>query len=273
MTDFSVLMSVYAKEKSKYLQQSIDSIFYQSLLPSEVILMEDGPLTKELYHTINELKAKYPLLKTIPLKENHGLGYALNIGLQHCTYNLVARMDTDDICKPDRFKKQISLFEQHPEIDVTSSSIDEFYGDINHIISRKMLPESHDDIVKYAKKRCPENHPTVVYKRDKVVEAGGYIGFPEDYYLWVRMILKGCHFHNISESLLWFRTSPYVYKRRGGWNYAKKEILFQWKFYKIGFLTFPRFLLNSSIRLIARLVPNSMRTFIYNKIIRKIKYI
>lgn len=124
--NFSVLISVYYKEKPEYLKDAINSIFNQTLRPNEVILVEDGKLTDELHNTIKKLQEKYNEIKTVCLKENKGLGPALNEGLKHCSYNIVARMDSDDICMPDRFKIQTDFLEKHPEIDIISGWIDEF---------------------------------------------------------------------------------------------------------------------------------------------------
>jgi len=271
MTKFSVLMSVYSKENPDWMQQSLDSVFNQTLPPTEVVLVEDGPLTPELYSVVEKNVKEHPNLKVYPQEKNQGLGKALNIGFQHCSYELVARMDTDDICKPNRFEKEISLFEKHPDIDICSSFIDEFVDDIHHIRSQRLLPEKHEDIIKYAHRRCPVNHPTVVYKKSKVIAAGGYQSFPEDYILWINMILTGCKFYNIQESLLWFRFSEDVYKRRGGWKYAKDDIRAQWNFYKMGFTTLWEFITNSIIRGTVRIVPNSLRAFTYKHLLRKKK--
>ena len=104
---FSVLLSLYYKEKGEYLRQSLDSIFNQTLKPDEVILVEDGPLTEALYEVLSEYSNIYSNFKIVRLEKNGGLGNALNIGLAHCSFDLVARMDTDDIAKPDRFEKEI----------------------------------------------------------------------------------------------------------------------------------------------------------------------
>lgn len=266
---FSVLMSVYAKENPQWMRQSLDSVFNQTLPPDEVILIEDGPLTPELHKVVSDYQKRHPELKVFPQKENRGLGTALNIGLQHCSYELVARMDTDDICKPNRFEREIAFMTSHPDIDICSSLIDEFEDNIQNIRSQRTLPELHKDILKYARRRCPVNHPTVVYKRSKVLKAGGYQSFPEDYILWINMILTGCKFYNLQESLLWFRFSYDVYRRRGGWKYAKDDIRAQWHFHKMGFTSFYEFLTNSAIRGIVRIVPNSLRVFTYKKILRK----
>ena len=268
---FSVLMSVYIKEKSQFLKESLNSVFNQTLPPDEVILVEDGPLTDELYSTINDFTEKHKELKIIPLKENHGLGYALNIGLKHCKYNLVARMDSDDICKPYRFEKEITFMHDHKDIDICSSWIDEFENDKKNVVSQRRIPETHEEIIRYAKFRCPVNHPTVVYKRDKIIQLGGYQDFPEDYYLWIKMIMNGCKFYNIQESLLFFRFSSDLYKRRGGWKDAKDDMRAQINFYKVGFLNKRELLYNASIRSTVRLIPVHIRAFIYKYMLRKRK--
>lgn len=266
---FSVLLSIYKKEQSTCLRQSLDSLFAQTLFPSEIILVKDGPLTSELDHIIAEYVQKYPVIKVISLRQNQGLGKALNEGLKYCSYNLVARMDTDDIAKPDRFEKQLQVFKKHPEIDVCSSWIEEFDENINNILSIKKLPENHQEIVHYAKHRCPVNHPVVMYKKDAVLRTGGYEGFPEDYRLWIKMLLNGYKFYNIQESLLYFRFSKDMIKRRGGWKYAIDDIKSQVSFYNMGFLSLPTLLYNIIIRITVRLIPNSLRVTIYKKFLRK----
>lgn len=269
MQRFSVLMSVYFRERPAYLRCALDSVFAQTIPPSEVVLVEDGPLTEELEKVIATFSAAHSELKIIRLPQNGGLGRALNEGLKHCSYELVARMDSDDICKPDRFEKQLKVFEANPCVDICSAWVDEFEANIDSIVSQRRLPEHHDRIVDFAKTRCPINHPAVMYRKSKVTSAGGYRGFPEDAYLWVRMIQNANKFYNIQESLLWFRTSKETYKRRGGWKYAKDDLRAQWNFYKIGFLSFPEFVRNSVIRGTVRLMPNRLRVWVYNRLLRK----
>lgn len=268
---FSVLLSIYHKEQPIHLQQSLDSLFAQTLPPSEVILVKDGLLTLELDQIIMEYVQKYPVIKVIPLTQNGGLGKALNEGLKHCSYDLVARMDTDDIAKPMRFEKQVEVFQKYPDIDICSAWIDEFEGDVSHVLSCRKLPENHEDIARYAKSRCPLNHPVVMFKKEAVLNAGGYLHYPllEDYYLWIRMLMNGCRFYNIQESLLYFRTSPDMFKRRGGWSYAMNEIRFQLMLKRIGFTSISQCTKNIMIRFIVRLTPNSVRQLIYRHILRK----
>lgn len=262
-------MSVYRREQSSFFSESLASVFKQTVPPDEVVLVKDGPLTIELEEVIACFVAEHPELKVVPLPVNVGLGRALNEGLKHCSHELVARMDTDDVCKPDRFEKQLQVFEIHPDVDVCSTWIDEFENEITNIRSQRRLPELHTDILRYAKGRCPVNHPTVMYRKSKVLAVGGYQGFPEDSYLWVKMLLAGSVFYNIQASLLWFRFSPDVLKRRGGWRYAKEDIRAQWSFYKVGFLTLPELLKNVLIRGTVRLMPNGLRVWTYKHLLRR----
>lgn len=267
----TVLMSIYYKEHPAYFRASLDSLFAQTLLPDEIVLVEDGPLTSELDNVVSEYAERYPILKVVPMPVNQGLGKALNEGLKHCSYELVARMDTDDIAMPDRFQKQMEVFNKHPEVDVCSAWIDEFVGDVQNVTSTRKLPEWHEDIVLYAQGRNPMNHPVVMFRKSKVLAAGGYQHFPlfEDYYLWARMLKSGAKFYNIQQSLLLFRTSPDMFKRRGGWKYAKDEFCFQKMLLKMGLITRKRFVMNVVIRFPSRIIPNGLRSLIYKKLLRR----
>lgn len=268
---FSVLMSLYAKERPQYLRESLDSVFNQTLKPSEVILVEDGPLTDDLTEVVNNYANIHPELRIVPLPVNGGLGNALNEGLKHCSHELVARMDTDDIAKPDRFEKQLAIFEKYPQVEVVSSWIDEFKDAPTNVISTRKLPEFPYEIYHYAKKRCPINHPAVMFKKDSVSFAGGYQHFPlfEDYFLWIRLLLNGSKLYNVQESLLLFRTSDDMYRRRGGWKHAATEVKFQNHIRKLGFISWYRFVVNITIRFLIRVLPNKTRTLIYRDFLRK----
>ncbi len=267
---FSVLMSLYKKEHSDYLRQSLDSIFCQTLPPPEVILVEDGPLTPELYAVLDEYQGVYPELKRVRLSKNEGLGRALNEGLKYCSHELIIRMDTDDICMQDRFERQILYMKAHPDIDISSGSIVEFEDKIDNPKSIKSLPLSHLDISNYIKLRSPLNHPAVIFKKSKVEEVGGYLHFPlfEDWYLWIRLWNNGAKFANLSDHLLYFRVSAEMFKRRGGWNYAKNSAKFQWTMYSLGIISLTQALLSSILRGCVYLLPNDIRAFVYMNVLR-----
>lgn len=271
MQKFSVLMSIYQKEKAEYFDRAMLSIWdEQTIKPNEIILVQDGKLTNELYSSIESWKNKLgEILKIISLEKNVGLGDALNIGLKNCSYEIVARMDTDDISLPNRFEKQLKTFETY-EIDICSSWVSEFEGDEKNIISYRQVPELQADIVNYFKMRNGINHPAVMYKKAIVEKSDGYqkmIGF-EDYFLWARMIMNGARFYNIQEPLVHMRAGYNQLERRSGFKYAIEEIKFLDKLRKMGFLNTFEFTRNVTIRFSARLMPKKMLQQLY-KLIRK----
>ena len=166
------------------------------------------------------------------------------------------------------YKRQ---FQEHPELDVVGAWIDEFEETTSNIISTRKLPEVHDDICQFAKKRNPENHPVIMFRKQAVLAAGGYQHFPlfEDYYLWIRMLQNGAKFYNIQESLLYFRFSSAMFKRRGGLKYVTTELRFQNLLRNLEFITFSEYLYNVFIRVITRMMPNSLRAILYKKALRK----
>jgi len=268
---FSVLISLYIKENPLFLQQALKSVFAQTCLPTEIVLVLDGQITEALQTVIDEYKNKYSdILKIIPLEKNVGLGNALNEGLKHCSHELVVRMDTDDICKPDRFEKQLAVFNQNPNFAVVGSWIDEFMDTPENIISTRKPPEKNADLINYAKSRNPLNHPSVMFQKSMIQEVGGYQHFYllEDYFLWARLIAAKYELYNIQESLLLFRVSSKMIARRGGWKYAKSEIKLFKTFHKMGLISYPVFLKNIIIRIISRLIPNKIRKFLYKNFLR-----
>lgn len=270
-TQYSVLLSLYYKEKPEYLRNSLDSVFNQTLVSNDVVLVEDGRLGDALESVVKEYEERYPQLHVVRFEKNRGLGFALNDGLTYCKHELVARMDTDDIAKPHRMEKQFAFMQAHPEIGMIGSWIDEFITDIHQIESVRKVPEHPKEVMEYAKKRCPVNHPTVMYRKLEVLKVDGYQTqyFPEDYFLWIKMLMAGCQVYNMQESLLWFRYDPETFKRRGGWKYACDEAITQYRILKMGFISFPRFVMNMCIRFTARIIPNSLRSLIYTRLLRR----
>lgn len=268
---FSVLMSLYHKERPEYLRQSLESVFTQTARAREVVLVKDGPLTPELDAVVAEYAARYPELKIVALPVNSGLGIALDAGLRQCTHELVARMDTDDIAKPNRFERQLQTFEDFPDLDLVNTWIDEFEDDPAHTVSTRRLPEFPFELYSYGRKRCPVNHPSVMFRRRSVLFAGSYrhCMMFEDYHLWVRLLLNGAKFYTIQESLLHFRASTDMYRRRGGLRYALSEVQLQRHMYRLGYIGLRRMAANIAVRFTTRMVPNSLRTFIYKRFLRR----
>lgn len=263
---FSVLMSLYFKEKPDYLRQSLDSVFNQTLPPTEVILVKDGPLTPELDAVVNEFSEKHSELKVIPLKQNSGLGRALNAGLRHCSYELVARMDTDDICMPTRFERQIKFMEENPTTDVCGAWINEFIDSPDNIVSQRRVPAEASEIKNVIKRGCPFNHPTVVFRKSAIENVGGYRDFYllEDWYLWARLVKNNAVMTNLREPLLLFRTTKDMYKRRGGYKYAKSCIRLLRELKKMKLVNGVEYVVISSSRFVISMMPNFLRKHIYS---------
>lgn len=269
MEKYSVLMSLYKKEKPEYLRLAIDSMLNQTVKPDEIVLVEDGPLTDELYAVLDEYGDK---LTRVRNEKNLGLGLALNVGLKACRNELVARMDTDDISKPERCEVQLHYFEQHPETDIVGGDIAEFIGDKTNIIGKRMVPQTNAEIREYMKKRCAFNHMSVMYKKTAVEAAGGYQDWfwNEDYYLWIRMWLNGAVFGNTGTVLVNVRTGEEMYQRRGGKKYFKSEKGLQDYMLEHRMIGFGTYAMNVSKRFIVQeMLPSSVRGWVFRKFARK----
>ena len=275
MLKFSVLMSVYFKENPRYFRQSLDSIFKQTLLPNEIVLIKDGPLPIELEAVITEYINNYPeIFKIIPLIENKGLGNALAIGVVQCSYEIIARMDTDDICVSNRFEKQIKFLNSNPDIALVGSNVEEFNSIPGDLKRYRKMPEQGVALKKYSRFRNPVNHPSVMFRKNKVLEAGNYNGdilFFEDFSLFIRMLSKGGIFYNIQECLLYFRSGVgiEVIKRRSGLFYIKNEWKFSKLALKIGSLNIFEWFFYITTKLPLRLLPPKVILYIYNQFLRQ----
>ena len=244
---FSVLMSVYFKESPSYLEAALSSVFTQTVMPDEVVLVEDGPLTSELDETINKFEQEYPtILKLVKFETNRGLGQALHDGLLECSNEIVFRMDTDDIAHKNRFEKQLKIFKEK-NVDAVGSNITEFDESMTNITSHRIVPEQDEDIKKMAKFRNPINHMTIAFKKQAVIDSGNYLDmmYFEDYYLWVRMMSKGYTFYNIQEELIDVRGGNDMIKRRGGKKYIKPIINFEKAILKLGYISKFEYLKNT----------------------------
>ena len=270
--NFSVLISIFDKEKTENYDSCLASLAQQSLKASEIIVVHDGFIGGPLLSIEEKYKDSLPL-HIVPLKVNQGLGKALNEGLRHCSYDIVLRMDTDDVCVRDRFQKQILFLECNPNIDICGSSIYEFDKSIDNIYAERKLPTVHKDIVEFAKSRCPFNHMTVAYRKKVVLQVGGYQDLPhmEDYYLWIRVVLSGAQCANLAEPLVYVRAGEDMIIKRGGWQYVKSELylinyMLQRRF--ISLLQWTKLLI---IRIPIRLMPLIVRKNVYCFIRTKVK--
>lgn len=264
---YSVLMSLYKKEKPEYLELAIDSMINQTVKPDEIIIVEDGPLTDELYAVLE----KYPMLHRVKNENNLGLGLALNIGLKECRNELVARMDTDDCSKPERCEKQLARFAEKPYLAIVGSHIDEFVGNTSNIISKRIVPVTSEEIYNFAKRRSAFNHPAVMYSKTAVLENNGYADLKrnQDVDLFGRMQFRGYKAENIDEALLWFRSSDELARRRKSWQNTWSYIATIRKFWKMGYSSFKDYLIVAVAQTVMYLMPVKFQNFIYKKFLRK----
>lgn len=268
---YSVLMSVYYKEKPCFLNQAIESIQSQTLPTDDFVLVCDGPLNEELDAAIAVKQQEMGTsLNVIRLAKNGGLGNALNEGIRHCKNELVARMDSDDIAYPDRCEKQLAVFDTHPEVSICSGIVEEFTTDPRVVDTRRVPPETNEDIIEFAKKRNPFNHPCVMYKKTAVEAVGSYQDFYllEDYYLWLRMLMAGYQGYNIQEPLLHMRAGSDMYKRRAGWKYAKTQVRLFRYMRDQGFIGNGQYIKSCVIRSGSALAPNWLRKFMFGRLLR-----
>lgn len=273
--EFSVLMSIYIKENPVYFEEALKSIIFQEVIPTEILIVEDGELTSELYKIIEDYKNKYSFIRTLKLEKNMGLGEALRQGILECKNEIVARMDTDDISKPNRFKRQLEIFKNNPEIDIVGGWIEEFEEKNNkkEIKSFRNVPEEHLKIVETMKKLNPFNHPTVMYKKSKVISSGNYnekYNKLEDYYLWFRMMKNDCKFYNLQEAILSFRVSDNTFRKRNGKRMLVDTYKLYKEFYECGFINFYEFIRNIFIWSLYRILPikivNQLKKYFLRKI-------
>ena len=270
--NYSVLMSVYYKEKAEWLEESIKSMLNQSIKTNDFVIVEDGKLTSELDEVINKYVLNYPnLFNIIKLENNMGLGPALARGLKECKNELVARMDSDDYAIPARCEKQLKKMEENKKIDIVGSCIAEFIDNINNVQAYRILPENDDEIKKFAKRRNPFGHPSVMFKKSKVLEAGNYRSYYlcEDYDMWIRMIENGAVCYNFREILVYMRISEDFYKRRGGIKYLKSILKFKKEQFDKGFYSVKDYMISSLAHAIMCVLPNKIRDYLYRKVLRK----
>ncbi|MEJ2767043.1 glycosyltransferase [Photobacterium sp. MCCC 1A19761] len=265
--NFSVLMSVYIKEKPDYLDSALKSILVeQTMKPEQLVLVQDGPLNDQLLSVVNRYVQLYPqILCTVEIKENVGLGQALNIGLSHCRNELVARMDTDDISCSNRFERQLEVFNNNPSISVCGGFIEEFDIEMDRSLGLRSVPSEDHEIRCYSRSRNPVNHVTVMFKKHDVFEAGGYktMLFFEDYYLWCRMLKAGKVFHNVNCNLVNVRAGQDMLSRRRGLSYLKFECKFLFELYRIEHVSFVGLLKMLIIRAPMRLLPKQLLFLCY----------
>ncbi len=289
---FCVLMSVYRGDALAHLERAVRSATVeQNIPPNQLVIVRDGPVAADVQAFLDGLEGamagwfaaqsrdtdSVPTLSLVPLERNQGLAHALNVGLAHCEYELVARADADDISLPSRFSTMLPLFDGASEVGVAGSAIQEFSGNEENAwdeASRgqvRVLPSDGRELEKFARIQSPLHHPSVVLRKSAVLAAGGYpehAGRFEDYLLWERLMLRGVVFVNVSEVLVLYRVDAGAYERRGGWEMFREELRLQRQFLHDGFVSAPQFVRNVAVRACYRLIPTGVRRNMYRMLVK-----
>jgi len=270
-TKYSVLMPFWYKENPEYLKASIESMAKQTIPPAEFVLVRDHEIPPELLEIVQESVASIPV-KYVDVYElfGQGLGAILARGVEQCSYELIARMDSDDIAFPDRCERQLGIFNSNPELAIVGGTIAEFSDNIDNVISYRVLPENHDDIIRFARLRCPFNHPTVMYRKEIILKIGNYFPLPrcEDYDLWYRILHAGLTGYNIASTVLFYRGGLSMLKRRDK-KYLEQYILLKKRMKKNGFINIVDFIISVYMQQFSYHLPYFLQKFIYNNFLRK----
>ena len=269
---FSVCMSVYKNDNAEDFYAAVMSVYNQTCPPDEIILVVDGPIPTVLKHTIQDLKDKLDILKVIKLEKNMGHAIARQTGLDAAKNKICAVMDSDDLSLPDRFEKQLRIFENDSKVSVVGGLIYEFIHNPERVVGTRVVPENDENIKLYMKSRCPMNLVTVMLKKDDVMAVGGYQDWycEEDYYLWIRLALAGYTFYNIQENLVYVRVGEEMYQRRGGRKYFQSEARLQKYMLEHKLISLPKYLYNVIIRWIIQVVlPNRIRGWVFRTFARQ----
>ena len=272
MQQYSVLMTVFKSDNPDYFRSSLMSMLKQTVLSDDIVVVKDGPIPKKLQDVIDECRNIYgDIIHEVQLEKNLGLGLALNKGLEVCKHELVARMDADDISLSERCEKQLNMFENNPKLDIVGCPVKEFVGDISNIVGVRDVPLENEQIHKYCRRRDPFNHPTVMYRKSKVMKYGPYGNYRknQDTDLWIKLLSNGCNCANHPDYLLMFRFDEGTYQKRKSWVNTKLLIEIRQKAWKQGFCSFWDYLIVAVAQLGIYIMPVGFQRFVYTKILRK----
>ena len=270
-SNLSVLMCTYIKDRAEYLDVAIESIICQTRLPDEIVIVKDGPLTNELSCLLRQWQQKRPgLFKFVSLPENGGLGVALREGLKACSYDIVARMDADDISYPERFEKQLKFLQENPDVALVSSWMSYFENDPDQIVFIRRMPKRYRDINRIARFRNPVCHAPAMFRCSEIEAVGSYTHRRrnQDYHLFARMLLNGSKMTCIPEPLYKCRCNSSFLRRRAGFQHMLSMIKLQKEFLKMGFISYPQYFLNVTVRITTYILPVATVRFIRRRLLK-----
>jgi glycosyltransferase involved in cell wall biosynthesis len=267
----SALIPVHAAVDPAHLSRALESVLAQTRPAEEVLVVEDGPVGVGLTAVLDDFTRRHPgVVRRVALPVNSGPGAAAALGMREARGDVVARLDSDDIALPQRFEAQLRHL-QDSGCDVVGASMLEFEGEESHVVGLRRLPETHEEIHRYARTRSPINQPTAMLRRSAVLAAGNYVelGLVEDYELWARMLARGSRMSNLPEPLVLFRCSPNMFARRGGLRHLRSEWELQRRLWRYGLIGPGRLVGNLIVRLGFRLLPGRLLRIAYSGIFRR----
>lgn len=271
MEKYSVLMTVYTTDNPECFSLALESMADQSLPPDEIVLVKDGPIGDDLQKVIDEFTVKGVPIVQVQLQKNVGLGLALNEGIKVVRNELIARMDSDDYSMPERCEMQVREFEKNPKLDIIGCPVLEFHETIDNIVGERKVPLSNSEIYKFAKKRDPFNHPTVMYRKSALMKAGCYSNYRknQDTDLWIRMLSNNAFCMNLDEPVFLFRFDERTYKKRKSWINTKTLIEIRFNAWKSGFNSFGEFLIITVAQFGIYILPAGFQKILYKKVLRR----
>lgn len=270
-------MSVYKLDDPIHFEQAIKSIWSgQTRKPDEIVLVVDGEVSNTINKIIDKFKTEIPEFNVYRHDVNKGLGEALRLGVEKAKFDLIARMDSDDISVSNRFEQQLAFLNENKDVDVVGGNILEFAKDVNNIVGRRLVCVDQGKIQKDLKRRCPFNHMTIMFKKEAVINSGNYISwhFNEDYYLWIRMYLNDAKFANLDTVLVYARVDNGLYGRRGGLKYFLSEFNLQKFMLSHNVIGINIFVFNILKRFVFEVcLPARIRALFYKSYFRNLKFV
>lgn len=211
-TVFTVLMAVFNDEQ--FVEQAVSSVLCQLDDNMEFLIIDDH--SSDLSpHILATLANRDNRIRVIRNSKNRGAGYCAWLGMREAVGKYVIRMDSDDICFPNRIERQITFLEQNPEVDIVGAAAIEIDDQGNQGKLRQM-PLNHDDIAKVMWAN-PIIQPAVAFRRERILFAGNYnpqLRRRIDYDLWFRCLKAGLHFANLPEPLVYYRFTPKSHRKQ-----------------------------------------------------------
>lgn len=272
MEKYSVLQTVYKNDNPEYLKLSLESMINQTVRPDEIILVKDGPVPDSIQAVIDELNEKNDnIIKQIQLEKNVGTGMAINAGLFECRNEMIAKMDSDDISLPTRCEKELKAFEENPELDIVGCPVIEFVGTPDNVVGKRDVPLDLESIIKYSYRRDPFNHPTVMYRKSKLMKYGPYGDYRknQDTDIWIKLLSNGCKGINLPEYLVLFRFDDGTYKKRKSWLNTRCLIRIRRNAWKNGYGSFWDYMCVACVQLAVYILPRKFQRFVYSRFLRK----